>query len=86
MGLDYQFLFYLTDTDIFISMVSNEFQDYYDGIIDSITKSVGSESYARNLGKKNYFRIKTGFYEDENPETISKELVFISWPCDARTF
>ena len=58
-------------------MVSNEFQDYYDGIIDSITKSVGSESYARNLGKKNYFRIKTGFYEDENPETISKELVLI---------
>ena len=71
----YQFLFYLTDTDIFISMVSNEFQDYYDGIIETITNSVGSESYARNLGKNNYFRIKTGFYEDENPETITNELL-----------
>ena len=71
----YQFLFYLTDTDIFISMISNEFQDYYDGIIETITNSVGSESYARNLGKNNYFRIKTGFYEDENPETITNELL-----------
>ena len=25
---------------------------------------------------KNYFRIKTGFYEDENPNTIVEELVF----------
>ena len=39
--------------------MSNEFQDYYDGIIEKITKSVGSESYARNLGKNNYFRIKS---------------------------
>ena len=56
-------------------MISNEFQDYYDGIIETITNSVGSESYARNLGKNNYFRIKTGFYEDENPETITNELL-----------
>jgi hypothetical protein len=32
--------------------------------------------YAKNLIDKNYFRIKTGFYEDENPDTIVEELVF----------
>lgn len=75
MVQDCQYLLYLIDTDIFISMLSSEFEDYYNGIIETISKSTGSNSYAKNLGKKNYFRIKTGFYEDENPQNISNELL-----------
>lgn len=56
-------------------MISSEFEDYYNGIIRTISDSTGSNSYARNLGKKNYFRIKTGFYEDESPKTVSNELL-----------
>jgi len=57
-------------------MNKTEFEDYYDGVIDLMTNSVNSEKYARSLAKKNYFRIKTGFYEDENPENVAKELSF----------
>ena len=57
-------------------MLSQEFQDYFGGVLEMISNSVGSKNYARTLGKKNYFRIKTGFYEDENPENIAKEIVF----------
>jgi len=57
-------------------MLSQEFQDYFDGVLNMVSSSVGSKNYARNLGKKNYFRIKTGFYEDENPKNVAKEIVF----------
>ena len=57
-------------------MLSQEFQDYFGGVLEMVSNSVGSKNYARTLGKKNYFRIKTGFYEDENPESIAKEIVF----------
>ena len=33
-------------------------------------------SYVRELMKKNFFRIKTGFYEDEDPKKIIESLVF----------
>lgn len=56
--------------------MSVEFQDFYEDVIDIIKREVNSEKYARSLGKKNYFRIKTGFYEDESPEYIAKQLKF----------
>lgn len=56
-------------------MLSQEFEDYFGGILQTIKETVGSSSYARHLGRKNYFRIKTGFYEDENPETIANEIL-----------
>lgn len=57
-------------------MVSNEFEDYYDGILQIINNTVGAKKYSSNLAKKNYFRIKTGFYEDENPEEVANEIIF----------
>lgn len=57
-------------------MVSNEFEDYFEGVLDLVSDSVGSRGYARLLGKRNYFRIKTGYYEDENPDDVAKDIVF----------
>lgn len=56
-------------------MLSVEFEDYFNGILETISNTIGSSSYAKHLGKKNYFRIKTGFYEDENPEEITNEIL-----------
>lgn len=57
-------------------MMSNEFKDYYDGIMESVVEKTNSIPYAESLVTKNYFRIKTGFYEDEDPQSIVEELVF----------
>ena len=56
-------------------MLSVEFEDYFKGILETIKDTVGSSSYAKHLGKKNYFRIKTAFYEDENPEEVTNEIL-----------
>ena len=56
--------------------MSEEFKDYYDGIMEMVVVKTNSIPYAKSLVGKNYFRIKTGFYEDTNPETIVEELVF----------
>ena len=58
------------------SMMSEEFKDYYDGIMEMVVVKTNNLPYAKSLVNKNYFRIKTGFYEDTNPETIVEELVF----------
>ena len=57
-------------------MVSEEFKDYYNGIMEMVVVKTNNIPYAKNLVDKNYFRIKTGFYEDENPDAIVEELVF----------
>jgi hypothetical protein len=57
-------------------MMSDEFKDYYDGIMEMVVIKTNNIPYAETLVNKNYFRIKTGFYEDENPNTIVEELVF----------
>jgi hypothetical protein len=57
-------------------MMSEEFKDYYNGIMEMVVVKTNNIPYAKNLIDKNYFRIKTGFYEDENPDTIVEELVF----------
>ena len=56
--------------------MSEEFKDYYDGIMEMVVVKTNNIPYAESLVGKNYFRIKTGFYEDENPNTIVEELVF----------
>jgi len=57
-------------------MMSEEFKDYYDGIMEMVVVKTNNIPYAESLVSKNYFRIKTGFYEDENPNTIVEDLVF----------
>lgn len=56
--------------------MSEEFKDYYMEILKSVRQQTDNIPYADALVKRNYFRIKTGFYEDENPETIVEDLVF----------
>ena len=57
-------------------MMSEEFKDYYNGIVEMVVIKTNNIPYAESLVSKNYFRIKTGFYEDENPNTIVEDLVF----------
>ena len=57
-------------------MMSEEFKDYYIGILETVNNQIGDLSYVRELMKKNFFRIKTGFYEDEDPKKIIESLVF----------
>jgi len=57
-------------------MMSEEFKDYYLQIFESVSDLIGNNNYAKELMKKNYFRIKTGFYEDENPDNIIESMVF----------
>lgn len=61
---------------LYLSLMSDEFKDYYNGIMEMVVVKTNSIPYAKSLVGKNYFRIKTGFYEDTNPETIAEELVF----------
>lgn len=56
--------------------MSEEFKDYYEGIMEMVVVKTNNIPYAETLINKNFFRIKTGFYEDENPNTIVEELVF----------
>ena len=57
------------------NIMSAEFEDYFGEVENLLSDCTGGrELYALKLAHKNYFRIKTGFYEDENPEEISKEL------------
>jgi hypothetical protein len=56
--------------------MSEEFKDYYNSIMEMVVVKTNNIPYAKNLVNKNYFRIKTGFYEDENPDTIVEELVY----------
>ena len=61
---------------LYLNSMSEEFKDYYDGIMEMVVVKTNNIPYAESLVSKNYFRIKTGFYEDTNPETIVEELVF----------
>ena len=61
---------------LYLNMMSEEFKDYYDGIMEMVVVKTNNIPYAKSLVSKNYFRIKTGFYEDENPNTIAEEMVF----------
>jgi len=63
-------------TILYLNLMSEEFKDYYDGIMEMVVVKTNNIPYAESLVSKNYFRIKTGFYEDENPNTIVEELVF----------
>ena len=54
--------------------MSAEFEDYFTQVEDLLSDCTGKDLYALKLAHKNYMRIKVGFYEDENPEEISKEL------------
>ena len=55
--------------------MSAEFEDYFNEVENLLSDCVGGRDlYALKLAHSNYFRIKTGFYEDENPDEISKEL------------
>ena len=56
--------------------MSSEFEDFYNGIMDELGKIIPNKRYIRYLMRKNYFRIKTAFYEDENPEEVVNELKF----------
>jgi predicted RNA-binding Zn-ribbon protein involved in translation (DUF1610 family) len=55
--------------------MSAEFEDYFTSVENEISDCVGGrEKYALRLAHKNYFRIKTAFYEDENPEEVAQEI------------
>lgn len=55
--------------------MSAEFEDYFNQVESLLSDCVGgNDRYALKHAHKNYFRIKTGFYEDENPEVITKEI------------
>jgi hypothetical protein len=55
--------------------MSEEFEDYFTQVESLISDCTGGrDSYALKLAHKNYFRIKTGFYEDENPEEVSQDI------------
>jgi hypothetical protein len=57
--------------------MSAEFEDYFNEVKNSLTQRVGgNKPYAEKLVQKEYFRIKTGFYEDENPSELIDELSF----------
>ena len=57
------------------NIMSAEFEDYFNEVENLLSDCVGGRDlYALKLAHTNYFRIKTGFYEDENPGEISKEL------------
>jgi len=57
-------------------MMSDEFKDYYNQILKDVVNNTNNIPYSKSLVKRNYFRIKTGYYEDDNPEQIAKELAF----------
>lgn len=61
---------------LYLSLMSDEFKDYYDGIMEMVVVKTNSIPYAKSLVGKNYFRIKTGFYEDEDPDKIVNDLVY----------
>jgi predicted RNA-binding Zn-ribbon protein involved in translation (DUF1610 family) len=55
--------------------MSAEFEDYFSSVENQISDCVGGrELYALKIAHKNYFRIKTGFYEDENPSEVADEI------------
>lgn len=56
--------------------MSEEFKDYYNEILDSVKLITGDGVYAKSIVEDNFFRIKTGFYEDENPTNIINSIVF----------
>jgi hypothetical protein len=56
--------------------MSKEFEDYYNGIVEMVKSKLPNPKYADNLSRKNYFRIKTGFYEDEPPTDVVKDVLF----------
>ena len=57
-------------------MMSDEFKDYYNQILKDVVNNTNNIPYSKSLVKRNYFRIKTGYYEDDNPGQIAKELSF----------
>jgi len=57
-------------------MMSEEFKDYYNQILEDVFVQTNNIPYAETLVKRNYFRIKTGFYEDENPKKVANDLIF----------
>ena len=61
---------------LYLNMMIEEFKDYYNGIVEMVVIKTNNIPYAESLVSKNYYRIKTGFYEDENPNTIVEDLVF----------
>jgi hypothetical protein len=54
--------------------MSEEFDDYFQQVETLMGVCTGNDMYALKMAHKNYFRIKSGFYEDENPEDVSREL------------
>lgn len=56
--------------------MSKEFEDYYNGIVEIVKQKLPNPKYADNISRKNYFRIKTGFYEDESPNDVVNDVLF----------
>ena len=53
-----------------------EFEDYYTGIMEELSKVIPSAKYIRHLMRKNYFKIKTAYYEDMDPMEMVKQIQF----------
>jgi hypothetical protein len=51
-----------------------EFNDYLMGIADELSEMGASPKMVKYQLRKNYFRIKTAFYEDDNPQMIIDKL------------
>lgn len=51
-----------------------EFNDYLMGIADELSEMGASPKMVKYQIRKNYFRIKTAFYEDDNPQMIIDKL------------
>ena len=51
-----------------------EFNDYLMGIADELSEMGANPKMVKYQLRKNYFRIKTAFYEDDNPQMIIDKL------------
>ena len=58
-----------------MSMQSVEFNDYLNGIIEMVYEKIDTKAGARQVVKVNYYKIKSSFYEDVNPETVVDDIL-----------
>jgi len=56
--------------------MGTEFEDFYNGIKEELSKVIPDDTYINHLMRDNYFRIKTAFYEDENPMEVVNDMKF----------
>jgi hypothetical protein len=58
-----------------MSMQSVEFNDYLNGILEMVYEKIDTKAGARQVVKANYYKIKSSFYEDVNPETVVDDIL-----------